>query len=269
MSDLSPDWHTLRVEAADGPVCMLRLSRPEHRNAISRQLAEELVECLKVLSKISTLRVLILAGDGPVFSAGGDLRERLEGGARHSRDQRELLLKAIALVDTFPCPVIAMIQGAAIAGGLELALGCDIRVAADDAVFALPEVRAVGGFPGAGGPVRLTQLIGRGRAGMCVYTARKFSAQEALQFGIVEQVCGATTLLEVTSELAQTIAQNSPAAIRAAKVLMRRCMSMDLQDALNLSRELRNPLDHGPDFAEAMSAWAERRSPRFPDISWI
>lgn len=265
LSSPLPSWQTLRLEGVDGPVCTLWLSRPEHRNAMSHQLVQELVECLSLLRERRTLRVLVLGGDGTAFCAGGDLKERLAKGASKTREQRATALRAIELLDSFPCPVIAMINGAAVAGGLELALGCDIRIAADDAVFALPEVLRAGGFPGGGGPVRLTKMIGRGRTSLLVFSARSIPAREAFEFGIVDQVVPADRLREATADLAAAIAANSPAAVRAAKVLIRGSLDLNVADALQLSRELREPFEDGPDFAEALQAWRDRRPPMFKD----
>lgn len=260
-----PSWQTLRLEGVDGPVCTLWLSRPEQRNAMSHQLVQELVECLSLLRERRTLRVLILSGDGAAFCAGGDLKERLDKGASKTREQRATGLHAIELLDSFPCPVIAMVNGAAVAGGLELALGCDIRIAAEEAVFAFPEVLRAGGFPGGGGPVRLAKMIGRSRTSLLVFSARTLSAREALEFGIVDQVVPTDRLREVVTSLAEDVAANSPAAVRAAKVLIRASVDLNLADALELSRELREPFEDGPDFAEALQAWRDRRPPVFKD----
>lgn len=258
-------WETLTVEGPDQSICTVLLNRPERRNAINSQMANELVACLQSLHRAPRLRALIIGGQGTAFSSGGDLQERLEHGPTHSRAQRERTLEAIHLIDTFPCPVIAMVNGAAIAGGLELALGCDIRIASQDAVFALPEVRTAGGFPGAGGPTRLAHLIGRGRTGWLVYSGQKISALEAMNFGLMDQVVSPAELRKVTEALAVQIAGNSPAGVRAAKVLIRQSMNADLDAALALSRALRDPLDEGPDFSEAMAAWRARREPVFKD----
>lgn len=258
-------WRTLRVENGETCVATLALSRPERRNAINLELATELAQCVSGLAQQRHLRVLVLTGDGSSFCAGGDLRERLESGPSAARRQRDMFLGAIDQLDRFPCPVLAMINGPALAGGLELALGCDIRVASDAAVLGLPEVRTAGGFPGAGGPVRLAKLIGRGRTSLVVFTGRKFSADEAFGLGMIDMVVPATRLREATYALAAEIALGSPAGMHGAKQLIRQSADIDTASAIDLSRALRDPLDDTPDFHEAMRAWHEKRSPDFPD----
>lgn len=256
-------WNTLELSHCDGPIVTLTLNRPAQRNAINRQLADELVEYLSDLRQRKDLRVLVLTGAGSAFCAGGDLRERLEAGPEYARLQRESALRAIELLESLPCAVLGMINGPAIAGGLELALGCDIRIASDEASFALPEVRAAGGFPGAGGPIRLTRMIGRGRTSLMVFTGRQFSARDAAELGLVERVVPSAQLRDETYTLADEIAANSPRAIRAAKLLMTRADDMDMASATALSRTLRDPLDLGDDFHEAVQAWRDKRAPNF------
>jgi enoyl-CoA hydratase/carnithine racemase len=259
------EWQTVRFEQ-DGPhVGTLVLNRPDRRNAINRQMANDLVDALKTLTRQRQLRVLILTGAGTSFSAGGDLKDRLDAGPDEARRQRDLALEAIDLLDRFACPVIAAINGAALAGGFELALACDIRVASDDAIVGLPEARTAGGFPGAGGPVRLSRLIGRGRAGLVVYTARPFSAAEALGFGMLDLVFPADQLSDKANALAAQIAANSPTAVCTAKQLIRQGDDLDIAAATELSRTLRNPLDDMPDAREAVCAWREKRLPSFQD----
>lgn len=256
-------WNTLELSQDDRHVVTLTLNRPAQRNALNRQLAGELVECLGELRQRKDLRVLVLTGAGSAFCAGGDLKERLDAGPQDARLQRESALRAIELLEQLPCAVLAMINGPAIAGGLELALGCDIRIASDEASFALPEVRAAGGFPGAGGPIRLTRMIGRGRTSLMVFTARQFPARDAVGLGLVERVVPAAQLREETYALAHEIAANSPRAIRDAKLLIARADDMDMASATALSRALRDPLDLSDDFQEAVQAWRDKRIPKF------
>lgn len=256
-------WHTLELSQNDPRIVTLTFNRPAQRNAINRQLADELVACLGELRQRKNLRVLVLTGAGSAFCAGGDLKERLEAGPDHARLQRESALRAIELLEALPCAVLAMINGPAVAGGLELALGCDIRIASNEASFALPEVRAAGGFPGAGGPIRLARMIGRGRTSLMVFTGRQFSAQDALALGLVERVVPLSQLHDETYALAREIAANSPCAVRAAKQLIARADDMDMVSATALSSALRDPMDLADDFKEAMQAWREKRSPTY------
>jgi enoyl-CoA hydratase/carnithine racemase len=260
------DWQTLKLEQTDRGVTMLTLDRAHRRNAINQELGRELLDCLRELQERKDLRVLIVTGAGNCFSSGGDLTERKLHGPAEASAQRVLALAAMDLLDSFPCPVIAMVNGAALAGGLELALACDVRIAADTAVLGLPEVRASGGFPGAGGPTRLERLAGRGYASLLVFSGRQVSATEALAKGVVEMVVPAERLAEETLALARQIASGSPAGVRAAKQLIRRSTDLDFDAAMNLSQELRDPLDDSPDFHEAMNAWRERRAPNFAEV---
>lgn len=258
-------WQTLRLDRPEAGIARLTLHRPERRNAIDRTMAAELNACLSGLAVQPGLRVLLVAGAGDCFSAGGDLKERLACGPEEARAQRQQGLAAMDRLDCFPCPVIAVIPGPALAGGLELALACDIRIAALDAVLGLPEVRASGGFPGAGGPVRLVRALGRGRASLLVYAGCQISAADALTMGLVERAVPREHLDSEALSLARQIATGSPSGIRAAKQLIRAAGDLDFDAAMVLSGHLRDPLDDGPDFHEALRAWRERRAPRFAE----
>jgi enoyl-CoA hydratase len=258
-------WQTLKLVQDTPRVCTLVLNRPERRNAINRQMALDLLDALTQLRQRRDLRVLVLTGEGSAFCAGGDLKDRFDAGASEASRQRNVLLDALAVLDGFPCPVIAMLNGAALAGGFEVALACDIRVASHDALVGLPEVRTAGGFPGGGGPVRLERLMGRGHASLVVLTGRTFTAAEALSMGMVDTVHSADRLQHETAQLAAQIAANRPLAVSQARELLRRSADLDLPAAIALSREMRDPLDHSPDALEAVSAWRERRPPIFQD----
>src|SRR4030095_9847705 len=172
-------WTTIKVTEIDLYVSMLTLSRPAQRNAINVDMADELEACLVSLKDKQDLRVLVITGEGTAFGAGADLKVRGILTPDQKRKARHTLLRFIEMLEAFRAPVTAMINGPAIAGALEIALACDILVASDRAIFALAEVSKVGAFPGAGAPVRLPTMIGRGRANLVVLTGREFSAHEA------------------------------------------------------------------------------------------
>ena len=236
------NWTTIKVTEVDPHISVLTMNRPEQRNAISAQMADELEACLISLKERRDLRVLILTGEGKAFGAGADLKERATLPPKQTQKARDAGLRFIELIEALPAPVIAMINGPVIAGSFEIALACDIRVASDQAVFSMPEVNKVAAFPGAGGPVRLPKLVGRGRANLVVLTGRKFSAAEAFALGFVEVVVPHARLLDETLALAREIAANSPEGVNAAKQLILKSCDLDLQSAMELSQALRDPM---------------------------
>ncbi|WP_280156373.1 enoyl-CoA hydratase-related protein [Piscinibacter sp. XHJ-5] len=256
-------WNTVSVTDLDPHVSVLTMNRPGHRNAINAEMADDLEACLISLKDKRDLRVLIVTGEGSAFGAGADLKERALLAPEQTQKARDTVLRFIELIEAFRAPVIAMVNGPAIAGSFELALACDIRVASDQATFSLPEVSKVGAFPGAGGPVRLPRLVGRGRANLVVLTGRTFSAREAFTFGFAELVVPHARLLDETLWLARQIAANSPEGVSAAKQLILRSDDLDLQSAMKLSRTLRDPMDATAAATEGVQAWADKRKPNF------
>lgn len=257
------DWNTLLLSRPADHVVMLAMNRPQRRNAISVEMALELEACLTELSQREDIRVLVLTGEGSAFGAGADLKERVKLAPETVHRQRHAGLRSIELIESFRAPVIAMVNGPAFAGSLELALACDMRVASERAVLALTELRNTGSFPGAGGPVRLAKMVGRGRASYIVLSARQFSAQEALQLGFIELVVPHAELLERTLALASDIAGNSPVGVAAAKQLIRQSVDLDTAAATALSQRMRDPLDGTADYTEGVSAWVAGRAPEF------
>lgn len=256
-------WNTLRLSQPHAHILTVTMHRPERRNAVSLEMARELEACLIGLSDRKDLRVLVLTGEGSAFGAGADLKERAQFRPEVVQQQRQAGLHIVELLEALPVPVIAMVNGPAFAGSLELALACDIRIASERAIFAFSELRNTGSFPGAGGPVRLAKMIGRGRASLVVLSCRRFSAQEALRLGFVELVVPHSELLAQTLSLASEIAGNSPAGVSAAKQLIRRSVDLDTEAASQLSQALRDPQDGSGDYSEGIDAWLGRRRPQF------
>lgn len=246
-----------------GSIGTVTLNRPESRNALNRQVLDRLQEALAALAQRSDLRCLILTGAGDAaFCSGADLRERLALNPEQRTEHTRGIATVANALEQFPVPVIAAIRGYALAGGAELAVACDLRVAGDDAVIGLPEVR-VGLFPGAGGVVRLPRLVGAGRARDLLYTGRRVQAAEALAMGLVDRVCAAEALHDEARSLAYEIAHGAPLAIRALKRALLDSWDLPAQTAHEAVWRHRITLDVTRDYEEGLNAFAERRAPRF------
>jgi enoyl-CoA hydratase len=196
----------------------ITFNRPEVLNALNLALVEELSGALDSLAPDDQIRGLILLGAGEkAFMAGADIREL------RARTHREALLginaRLFQKVEDFPWPVIAAIRGFALGGGCELALSCDIRIGAEDAVLGQPEVK-LGIIPGAGAPHRLTRTVGPGLARELIFTGRTVDAQEALRIGLLNKVVPAEKLLDAARDLMTSILKNAPLALRLAKVAL-------------------------------------------------
>ena len=241
----------------------LTLNRPAALNALSRALAAELLAALRDLAARPDLRVVVLRGAGErAFCAGADLKERATLGAAEKGAHTGLIGAAVEALAALPVPTIAAVRGYALAGGLELALACDIRLAAADAVFGLTEVN-IGIFPGAGGPVRLPRIVGPGKARELIFSGRRIDAAEALRCGLVEQVVPATDFGVAVARLVGEIRDAAPLAVRAVKRVLDIGADLPQGAALAYAEALRRPLDATRDYAEGLAAFAERRPPRF------
>lgn len=252
----------LRVAIDDG-IATLTLQRPAALNALSRELGGLLVAALRELRGRADVRVVVLRGAGErAFCTGADLKERAGLSADERGAHTAQIGEAADLLAALPMPTIAAIRGYALAGGLELALACDIRLAAADAVCGLTEVR-IGIFPGAGGPVRLPRLVGPGKARELIFSGRRIDAAEALACGLVERVVPVADFAAAVAELAGQIRDAAPLAVRAAKRAMDQAADAPLATALAQTEALRRPLDATADYAEGLAAFAARRPPRF------
>jgi len=201
-----------------GAVRHVVLARPEKRNAMNRELLGELGEALGDAAADSSVHVVVLRGEGPVFSAGIDLTELAESAGEMTmlRTFREIFLNCANLCETMTKPVICQIQGACIGGALEVALGCDFRLAASDAKLGLPEVR-FGLIPDVGGSTRLPAVVGLGRAKDLILTARMIDGVEAERIGLVSRVAEAAELELLTERVADEILANEHLATGRAK----------------------------------------------------
>jgi enoyl-CoA hydratase len=208
----------IRVEREDGGrIVILTVDRPEKRNALDKATVAEIRAALATLREDSSLRVLVITGTERSFVSGADIGEMRE---RRASDALLAINSTLMRdVEDFPRPVIAAINGFALGGGCELALACDVRIAARSAKLGQPEV-ALGIIPGAGGCYRLVRAVGVGRAKELIYTGRVLDAEEALAIGLVEEVVEDEKLRSRAFELARTIADQAPLAVRMAKSAM-------------------------------------------------
>jgi enoyl-CoA hydratase/carnithine racemase len=246
-----------------GAVEVWTIDREPSRNAISRALVRELSDQLGRAAEKRALRCVVLTGAGDkAFCAGADLKER----ASMTEDQVRAFLgdlgAALRAVETSPKVFIAALNGAALGGGLELALACDLRLAAAGAELGLPEV-GLGIIPGAGGTQRLARAIGVGRAKELILTGRRLRAEEALPLGLLSRVAAPGQLREAALALAEEVARNAPVSLRQAKRAIDGGFHLPLEAALAFERELYEACLGTRDRREALAAFAEKRRPQF------
>ncbi len=251
---------TVRLEAAEGVTTMTLDSPPV--NALGRQLVADMEVALQKLKDDDTVRCLIVRSAGKHFCAGADLKER----RTMSEDEARAFVPRLAgvchgLAD-LPFPTIAAVRGAAVGGGCELALGCDMRILSDDAKIGLRET-ALAIIPGAGGTQRLPRLIGPAKAKRWIFGAEMHDAATALADGVADRVVPAAELDGAVHELARTIAANGPVALRLAKKAIDEGADLTLPDALKHERACYQGVLGTSDRLEALEAFAEKRPPKF------
>jgi E-phenylitaconyl-CoA hydratase len=253
----------------EGAVAILTIDRPEVRNALDFKTSEELVEAWRSFREDDDLRVAILTGAGDrAFCAGADLRgvaefyRSLTSAERLRRAEQEPGLGGITRNLQIDKPTVAAINGHCLAGGLEIALACDLRIAAEQATFGLPEVTR-GIIPGAGGTQRLPRLVGPERALDLILTGRRIDAREAERIGLVSRVVRFDQLRDEALALASQIAENGPLAVRAAKAAVWRGLDLPLQEGLRLEQLLAEPVRQSEDAQEGPRAFLEKRKPEF------
>jgi len=252
-----------------GQVLLVTMDRPEARNALSAQMRDDLVATWQEFRSNNDLRVAILTGSGDKsFCAGADLKEIGEYYRSMStierREQGELNPGLGAIVRNFDPrkPIIAAINGPCLAGGLELALACDIRIASDNAVFGLPEV-CRGIVPGAGGTQRLPRAVPQGVALEMILTGAPIDAEAALRWGLVSHVVSRDCLLDKAVQIAELIAANGPLAVRATRDALYQGLTLPLDQALRLEQFHAEPLRQSEDAKEGVQAFIEKRQPVF------
>jgi len=252
------DEPVLLTERADG-LGWLTLNRPAKRNALNLALRGALDAALAEYASDDDVRVVVLTGAGKAFCAGADLSDAPTATRHPMAQPGRPVAQSLA---AFAKPVIAAVNGPAFGGGLELALACDLRIAARGASFALPEVR-IGSLPGSGGTQRLVHAVGPAVAARMVLSGEPLSAEEALRTGLVSDLTEPGELVELTSALARKIGGNAPLSLLAAKRCLTAAGEAHLAAGLELERTLWTLLATTEDRREGRAAFREHRVPRF------
>jgi len=259
---MSTKYETLVYDVAEH-VATLTLNRPDVHNAMNDAMRRELTRCFEALAVDDDVKVVVVTGAGEkAFSAGADIREFVAPLVPVQFRERRRRVDFRQAMDGCPQPILAAVNGFALGGGLELALACDIRVAAATATLGLTEIN-LAIIPGGGGTQRLPRLVGRGKALEMILTGARIPADEALRIGLVERVVPAGEALKATLELARTMAAKAPVALRYAKEAVVKGLELPLADGLRLEGDLSTLLRTTDDRVEGAKAFLEKRAPRW------
>ena len=244
------------------PILWVYLNRPDKLNAINETLINELRTTLDDAIKDKEVRVIVISGRGKAFSAGADISQFKTltplTAWEFAKKGRELM----DYIESLPKPTIAMINGYALGGGLELAMACDIRIASEDAQLGLPEIN-LGIYPGFGGTQRLIRLIGKGRALELMLTGDRISAKDAERFGLVNKVVPAQELEKATREFALKLAEKPPVSITLIKLLVNQGLDLPILAGLNMESLGWGVIFGTDDAKEGVNAFFEKRKPQF------
>ncbi|MFB6497137.1 enoyl-CoA hydratase [Bacillus haynesii] len=244
-------------------VAVLTLNRPQAANALSLGLLDDFQRILHDIRSNPAVRCVIITGKGDrTFCAGADLKERARMSRTEVKQAVSLIQRVASETEKLPQPVIASLNGSALGGGLELALACDIRIAAEHIELGLPET-TLAIIPGAGGTQRLPRLIGKGKAKEMIYTGRRISAEEAQKISLVEHVVPLSKLKETTESIAANIAANGPIAVRQAKFAINQGLETSIETGLAIEQKAYELTIPTKDRTEGLKAFTEKRQPYY------
>lgn len=258
------DYQTILYEKQEG-IATITLNRPKSMNSLSSQLLRELGHALTGIDGDDSIKVLILAGSEKFFAAGADITEI--GNIHTSVDAHLFLKEAQAVfnkIEDLEKPVIAAISGLALGGGCELVLACDLRIAADNAMFGQPEIK-IGVIPGAGGTQRLPRIVGVTKAKELLYTGDFIDAREAHRIGLLNKVVPVDSLMEEARKMALKIARQPGFALKITKIAVNGGLNMDMKSAMAYEARCFEILFSTEDQKEGMKAFVEKRKPVFKD----
>ncbi|AEB94394.1 3-hydroxypropionyl-CoA dehydratase [Metallosphaera cuprina] len=255
------EYETLETKK-EGNLFWITLNRPDKLNALNSKLLEELNRAVSEGESDPEVRVIIITGKGKAFCAGADITQFNQlsptDAWRFSKRGREVMDK----IESLSKPTIAMINGYALGGGLELALSCDIRIAAEEAQLGLPEIN-LGIYPGYGGTQRLTRIVGKGRALEIMMTGDRLSGKDAERYGLVNRVTPLSNLEQETRKLAEKIARKSPVSLALIKEVVNKGLDSPLASGLSLESIGWGVIFSTEDKKEGVNAFLEKREPNF------
>ena len=254
-------YKTIRLEKEEG-IGFLTLNRPEVRNAFNQEMIDEITDALSLVDKDREIRILIIISAGKAFQAGADIADLSVMKPIEILRWNEGIVRINSALEKLRQPVIAAINGAAMGGGLELAISCTLRVIAESAKMAVPEVK-LGIIPGTGGTQRLPRLIGKGRAAEMVLTGEVIGAQDASVMGLVNRVVPDGEAIKAAKELAHRIMANAPIAVEMAKDALEIGKDLPLEHAVQYSQKNCVTCFSTEDMKEGMAAFLEKRKANF------
>ena len=252
--------YELILTETHGQVGLITINRPQAMNALNNQLMRELMDALEAFDKDDGIGAMVVAGNEKAFAAGADIKEMADRTIEQMMDRDHVAV--FGRIRTIRKPVVAAVSGWALGAGCEIALSCDMIVASESAKFGLPEV-TIGVIPGAGGTQRLTRAVGKAIAMEMILNNRTLSAQEALQFGLLNHVVPVSDFLNDALKLAEQIAERAPLAVRAAKKMINQSYERFLSDGLEQEKQIFYNLFDSEDQKEGMRAFIEKRKPEW------
>ena len=245
-----------------GKIGIVTVNRPKQMNSMNSLTRSELAEAFNLLENDKDIAVILLTGaEGKAFIAGADIKEFLNQTIETEKQLEEDWI-VTTIISNLKKPVVAVIDGFCLGGGLELAMSCDLRIASDRSKLGQPEIN-IGIIPGAGGTQRLTRLIGEGRAMEMILTGRMITAEEAFSYGIINFVYDSDDLMDEAIQIANTIGEKSKYAVERAKKSVKAVSEMNLKDGLKLEREMFIECLNSEDGEEGITAFIEKRKPNF------
>ena len=244
-----------------GAVAVLTIDRPKALNALNPEVLADLKAAFEGIDQ-NTVRCVVLTGSGDKsFVAGADIGSMSTMTKAEGEAFGKLGNDIFLMIESFPLPVIAAVNGFALGGGCELAMSCDIRICSDNAMFGQPEV-GLGITPGFGGTQRLARLVGMGMAKQMLYTARNIDANEALRIGLVNAVLPQADLMEAAVKMANTIAKNAPIAVRGCKKAVNEGMQVSIDKGVEIEEKIFGDCFETHDQVEGMACFLSREKPK-------